>query len=206
MAKFDALFRNEVIMMRRLWVTGYRSYELNVFKDDDPKVKVIKDVLSRELRSRLEESDDEFWLITGPQLGVEQWSAEVALDLKAIFPQLKVSIMMPFTEFGQQWNENNQAKLENLQSKVDFSASVSDHPYQLPQQLRAFQHFMLTHTDEALLIYDPDHEGKEKYDYQAIQRYAESNEYSYRLIDFDELQEAAIEWQERQAEAENDKF
>ena len=193
-------------MMRRLWVTGYRRYELNVFKDDDPKVKVIKDVLSRELRSRLEESDDEFWLITGPQLGVEQWSAEVALDLKAIFPQLKVSIMMPFTEFGQQWNENNQAKLENLQSKVDFSASVSDHPYQSPQQLRVFQHFMLTHTDEALLIYDPDHEGKEKYDYQAIQRYAESNEYSYRLIDFDELQEAAIEWQERQAEAENDKF
>lgn len=193
-------------MMRRLWVTGYRSYELNVFKDDDPKVKVIKDVLSRELRSRLEESDDEFWLITGPQLGVEQWSAEVALDLKATFPQLKVSIMMPFTEFGQQWNENNQAKLENLQSRVDFSVSVSDHPYQSPQQLRAFQHFMLTHTDEALLIYDPDHEGKEKYDYQAIQRFAESNEYSYRLIDFDELQEAAIEWQERQAEAENDKF
>lgn len=193
-------------MMRRLWVTGYRSYELNVFKDDDPKVKVIKDVLSRELRSRLEESDDEFWLITGPQLGVEQWSAEVALDLKATFPQLKVSIMMPFTEFGQQWNENNQAKLENLQSRVDFSVSVSDHPYQSPKQLRAFQHFMLTHTDEALLIYDPDHEGKEKYDYQAIQRFAESNEYSYRLIDFDELQEAAIEWQERQAEAENDKF
>ena len=106
-------------MMRRLWVTGYRSYELNVFKDDDPKVKVIKDVLSRELRSRLEESDDEFWLITGPQLGVEQWSAEVALDLKATFSQLKVSILMPFTEFGQQWNENNQAKLENLQSRVD---------------------------------------------------------------------------------------
>jgi uncharacterized phage-like protein YoqJ len=193
-------------MMRRLWVTGYRSYELNVFKDDDPKVKVIKDVLSRELRSRLEESDDEFWLITGPQLGVEQWSAEVALDLKATFSQLKVSILMPFTEFGQQWNENNQAKLENLQSRVDFSAIVSDHPYQSPQQLRAFQRFMLTHTDEALLIYDPDHEGKEKYDYQAIQRYAESNEYLYRLIDFDELQEAAIEWQERQAEAENDKF
>lgn len=193
-------------MMRRLWVTGYRSYELNVFKDDDPKVKVIKDVLSRELKSRLEESNDEFWLITGPQLGVEQWSAEVALELKATFPQLKVSIMLPFTEFGQQWNENNQAKLENLQSRVDFSASVSDHPYQSPQQLRTFQRFMLTHTDEALLIYDPDHEGKEKYDYQAIQRYAESNEYSYRLIDFDELQEAAIEWQERQAEAENDKF
>ena len=167
---------------------------------------MIKDVLSRELKSRLEESDDEFWLITGPQLGVEQWSAEVALELKETFPQLKVSVMLPFTEFGQQWNENNQTKLQNLQSRVDFSASVSDHPYQSPQQLRAFQRFMLTHTDEALLIYDPDHEGKEKYDYQAIQRFAESNDYPYRLIDFDELQEAAIEWQERQAEAEDDKF
>ena len=116
-------------------------------------------------------------------------------------------MMLPFTEFGQQWNENNQAKLANLQSAVDFSASVSDHPYQSPQQLRAFQHFMLTHTDEALLLYDPDHEGKEKYDYQAIQKYQADHDYFYRLIDFDELQEAAIEWQEHQREAEEaDKF
>ena len=193
--------------MRRLWITGYRSYELNVFKDDDPKAAVIKDVLSRELKARLEESDEEFWLITGPQLGTEQWAIEVALKLKDDYPQLKVSMMQPFTEFGQQWNENNQAKLANLQSAVDFSASVSDHPYQSPQQLRAFQQFMLTHTDEALLLYDPDHEGKEKYDYQAIQKYQANHDYSYRLIDFDELQEAAIEWQERQREAgEADKF
>ena len=41
--------------MHRLWITGYRSYELNVFKDDDPKVAVIKEVLSRELKARLEE-------------------------------------------------------------------------------------------------------------------------------------------------------
>ena len=54
--------------MRRLWITGYRSYELNVFKDDDPKVAVIKDVLSRELKARLGESDEEFWLITGAQV------------------------------------------------------------------------------------------------------------------------------------------
>lgn len=193
--------------MRRLWITGYRSYELNVFKDDDPKLAVIKDVITRELKMHLEESDEEFWLITGPQLGTEQWALECAIELKKDYPQLKVSMMMPFTEFGQQWNESNQAKLANLSSAVDFSASVSDHPYQSPQQLRAFQHFMLTHTDEALLIYDPDHEGKGKYDYQAIQRFSENHDYPYRLIDFDELQEAAVEWQERQRDAaENDDF
>ena len=26
----------------RLWVTGYRSYELGTFGDKDPKIKVIK--------------------------------------------------------------------------------------------------------------------------------------------------------------------
>ena len=31
--------------MRRLWITGYRSYELSTFRDDDPKITVIKHVL-----------------------------------------------------------------------------------------------------------------------------------------------------------------
>ena len=42
---------------------------------------------------------------------------------------------------------------------------------------------------------------------QTIQKYQANHDYSYRLIDFDELQEAAIEWQERQREMEEaDKF
>lgn len=28
--------------MQRLWVTGYRSYELSVFGENDEKLKVIK--------------------------------------------------------------------------------------------------------------------------------------------------------------------
>ena len=71
--------------MRRLWLTGYRSYELNAFQDDDPKVAVVKRVLTQRLTSLLEEDDDEFWVITGPQLGVEQWGAAVALELKKAF-------------------------------------------------------------------------------------------------------------------------
>lgn len=186
--------------MRRLWITGYRSYELNVFKDDDPKVAVIKSVIQQELRQRLAEADDEFWLITGPQLGVEQWALEVGLELQTEFKQLKLSMMLPFTEFGQQWNENNQAKLANLRERVDFAASTSDHPYQSPQQLRAYQHFMLTHTDSCLMVYDPEHAGKPKYDYAAAKKFSAEGQYQVRLLDFDELQEAANEWEERERE------
>lgn len=94
--------------MRRLWVTGYRSYELNVFKEDDPKVQVIKKVLTDYLKNYLEEDEEECWLISGPQMGVERWALECGLDLKDDYPQLRLALMEPYTEFDQRWNEGNQ--------------------------------------------------------------------------------------------------
>ena len=186
--------------MRRLWLTGYRSYELNAFQDDDPKAAVVKRVLTQRLTSLLEEDDDEFWVITGPQLGVEQWGAAVALELKKNFRQLKVAMMLPFADFGQQWNTTNRDRLLNLRDRVDFAREVTTKPYESPEQLRLYQRFMLDHTDSMLMVYDPDHPGKPKYDYELAQKYGDQQDYPVDLVDFDELQEAAIEWGEEQRE------
>ena len=94
--------------MQRLWVTGYRSYELNIFNEKDPKITVIKYVISNYLESFLE-NDNLDWVITGANLGVEQWSIQAALDLKKDYP-LRVSMMTPYEEFASRWNENNQEK------------------------------------------------------------------------------------------------
>lgn len=186
--------------MRRLWLTGYRSYELNAFQDDDPKAAVVKRVLTQRLTSLLEEDDDEFWVITGPQLGVEQWGAAVALELKKNFRQLKVAMMLPFADFGQQWNATNRDRLLNLRDRVDFAREVTTKPYESPEQLRLYQRFMLDHTDSMLMVYDPDHPGKPKYDYELAHKYGDQQDYLVDLVDFDELQEAAIEWGEEQRE------
>ncbi|WP_278930412.1 DUF1273 domain-containing protein [Limosilactobacillus oris] len=186
--------------MRRLWLTGYRSYELNAFQDDDPKAAVVKRVLTQRLTSLLEEDDDEFWVITGPQLGVEQWGAAVALELKKNFRQLKVAMMLPFADFGQQWNATNRDRLLNLRDRVDFAREVTTKPYESPEQLRLYQRFMLDHTDSMLMVYDPDHPGKPKYDYELAQKYGDQQDYPVDLVDLDELQEAAIEWGEEQRE------
>lgn len=58
---------------KRLWVTGYRAYELNVFGSNDPKLKVLKTSLKNTLMQFLDEGLE--WLITGGQLGVEQWGS-----------------------------------------------------------------------------------------------------------------------------------
>ena len=62
---------------------------------------------------------------------------------------------------------------------------------------------MLDHTDEATLIYDPEYPGKPKYDYQAVQQYAENHDYPVTMFDMDNLQDAANEFQENLATKNN---
>ena len=188
--------------MKRLWTTGYRAYELGVFDEKNPKVAVIKDVLQKQLRYQLDSTSEDFWLITGPQMGVERWSIESALTIKVDYPQLKIALMEPYADFAARWNENNQARLAAIKAQVDFAGRVSEKKYESPEQLRAYQNFMLHYTDGALLIYDPEREGKTVWDWRAINRYREQNaDYSMRMIDFDELQEATEEYSERLREA-----
>ena len=59
--------------MKRLWVTGYRSYELSIFSDKDPKLTVIKYTLTNYFKSLLEEGKID-WIISGANLGIEQWA------------------------------------------------------------------------------------------------------------------------------------
>jgi len=177
-------------------MSGYRSYELNVFSDQDDKLKVIKYALTSYLTEQIEDGVD--WLITGGQLGVEQWCAEVGLELKKTYPELKVAMMLPYAKFGGRWNETNQAKLQALLASVDFHAAVSKQTYENPQQLKNYQEFMITHTDGAALVYDPDNPGKPTYDYDIIQSFNEEHPYPLTIIDFDWLQESANEYAEKQ--------
>ncbi|MEJ6400614.1 DUF1273 domain-containing protein [Nicoliella lavandulae] len=183
--------------MKRLWITGYRSYELGIFNPNDPKLIIIKMVLRAQLIQAIESGYE--WFITGAQMGIEQWAVEVANELKKEYPnEFQIAVMLPFSEFGNQWNENNQAKLGQVKVMADFTANVSNQPYQSPQQLRNYQEFMLKHTDGALMIYDEEKQGKSQYDYQLINQFMAHHEYDLKTVDFDDLQEAADEYQENQ--------
>lgn len=104
--------------MQRIWISGYRSYELGTFGDKDPKITVIKYAIKQRLTNLLEEGQLD-WVITGANLGVEQWSAEVALELRQDY-NLRLAVMLPYLDFGSRWSENNQLKLQNLKNQADF--------------------------------------------------------------------------------------
>lgn len=186
--------------MTRLWVSGYRAYELGVFKNDDPKVTIIKYALKAEIIRQLEQGVD--WIITGPQLGIEQWTIEVVNELKSEYA-VQVAMMAPYLNIEKNWNAEKQAQLAQLKTQVDYYASVSAHEYQNPSQLKGYQTFMLSHTDGALLIYDPEFEGKTKYDYYAITNYQNGEDYPWQAVSFDDLQEYALVYGEEQESDKN---
>lgn len=185
----------------RLWVSGYRSWELNVYGDQDPKLTVIKYALKSQLQSFLDVGMN--WVITGGELGIEQWAIDTALTLKPANPSLRVAMMLPYQEFGHQWNEANQAQLATRQTKVDFAGLTSHAPYNNPRQLSGYNRFMAQHTDAALFIYDLDFPGKPAFAYEAAKAEAARRaDYELRLVSMDDLEEAAREYGETQ----NDHF
>ena len=62
--------------MTSLLVTGYKSFELGIFKDKDPKVTIIKKAIKRDFKRFLDDGVD--WMIFTGNLGFEFWALEVA--------------------------------------------------------------------------------------------------------------------------------
>ena len=169
-----------------IYFSGYRSFELGVFKENDPKVAVIKKVLKREIQQLAEEGLE--WIIVSGNLGVELWATEIVAELKLDYPELHLGIIYPFMAFGSNWNENNQEKKRLAEQLSDYVEAVSHQPYQSPNQLRNHPRFLLEHTDGCLLIYDEEFPGKTQYFLRDAEKYQEEHPYEIRLISMDDLQ------------------
>lgn len=172
--------------LKVMYISGYRSFELGVFKENDPKITVIKKVLKKEIQQLVEEGLE--WVLTSGNLGIETWVTEVVAELKQEYPELKLGIIYPFKEFGNNWNENNQEKLRMTEQLADYVEAVSHQAYQSPSQLRNHTRFLLDHTDGCLLIYDPEFPGKTQYFLKEAQTYQQDHSYEIRLFSMDDLQ------------------
>jgi uncharacterized phage-like protein YoqJ len=175
-------------MRKAVLVLGYKAHELGVFKDDDPKIPVIKKAITQKVLSYLDEGYD--WFVLGGNLGFEFWSYEVLQELKATdYPQINTAVIMPFRTHGQQWNENNQAKLQKLLA-ADYVEFAYD-KYENPIQFRTYNDFLLQNTSACIMFYDEEHETNLKYLYKQIK---DRDNYELSQIRFDDLQSLLEDW------------
>ncbi|WP_071459925.1 DUF1273 domain-containing protein [Bacillus massilinigeriensis] len=178
-------------MVKVAAVSGYKAYELGIYKPDDPASRYIKAALYKQIESLIEEGLQ--WVVISGQPGVELWAAEAVFELQNLYPELKLSIITPFLNQEEKWSDKNKEWYESILYCSDHVDSVTRKPYEKPWQLKAANEFIVKKTDALILLYDMEKEGTPKYLYEAAKKHQENTKYDIRLIGFYDLQQLVEE-------------
>lgn len=183
-------------LVRKIYFSGYRSYEMGIFTLKDERIPFIKKAIRQRLLAELDQGLE--WLLISGQLGAEMWAGQEALNLRQDYKQLKLAMIMPYMDIESRWKEENQALFYQLKDQVDYAAYTSTSPYSHPGQLQANQAFLIRHSTKALLLYDRAYPGKCQHVYDLIVKRQATKPYELELISMMDLQDLVDEDQWRQ--------
>ncbi|MGM9923395.1 MAG: DUF1273 domain-containing protein [Bacillus sp. (in: firmicutes)] len=174
-------------MLKILFITGYKNFELGIFNNSAKEADLIKKVIGKRLIPFIEEGLE--WVVITGQLGVELWAGEAVLHLQERYPELQLAVITPFLNQDSKWNDKNKEYYQYIVSQADFVDSISKEPYVSPMQFKNRDRFLLEKTDGMLVVYDEEQEGSVKYFLREAERYQQKNEYQIIQMDFYELQQ-----------------
>ena len=168
-------------------VSGYKAFELGIFKQGHPSITYIKKAIRKSLEGLVEEGVE--WVVISGALGTELWAAEVVYDMQERDGiDLKVAVITPFLNQEEKWSEQNKEWYESVLAQADFIDSVSRKPYEKPWQLRLKNQFIIEKSDVLLLFYDVEKEGSPKFLLEYAKKYQKEQDYEIRFIQFYDLQ------------------
>ncbi|WP_373895406.1 SLOG family protein [Virgibacillus sp. CBA3643] len=150
--------------MRILTVTGYKPMELNIFKEDDPRIAFIKAAIEKRLIDFLEEGLE--WVLISGQMGVELWTAEIVLDLKETY-DVNIAIFPPFENQESRWPEELQEKYQELTTVCDFYKPIYHGDYKGAYQFKAKNMWLVDKSDGCLMLMDDEFPGSNRFFHEA---------------------------------------
>ncbi|MBM4762076.1 DUF1273 domain-containing protein [Bacillus sp. B15-48] len=167
-------------------ISGYKAYELGVYKQNHPAVKYIKKAVLKQLAPLLEEGLE--WVVISGQPGVELWAAEVVFELQQTNLELKLSVLIPFLNQEEKWIDTTKEWYESILAQADHVDSISKRQYESPMQLKAANQFLVQKSDVLVLLYDHEREGSPRFILEAAKARQTREDYDIRLISFNDLQ------------------
>lgn len=178
--------------MKNLLVTGYRAHELGIFNRKHPGIEYIRKAIAAKLIPLVEEGLE--WVITPGSYGVDLWACETVIELKKVYPDLKLSILAAYANPDEKWNEGRKEHYQEVLRGVDYYGFVSKQPYSGVWQLKARDELLLRKTDGILLVYDEEAgEGSPRFFKERALRKQAAEGYGYIAIGSDEIQSIAEE-------------
>ncbi|MDA1475424.1 DUF1273 domain-containing protein [Bacillus changyiensis] len=171
--------------MKVLAVTGYKPYEIGIFKQDDQALFYIKKALENRILTLLDEGLE--WILISGQLGTEIWAAETVFSLQEEHPELKVAVITPFTCQEKNWNEVNKERYHAVLAQSDYTESLTNRPYESPLQFKQKNRFFIEKSNALLILYDEEIEGSPIYMMNEAKKAQEKRDYPIFTITMDDL-------------------
>ncbi|MCI8388968.1 MAG: DUF1273 domain-containing protein [Clostridiales bacterium] len=99
--------------------TGHRPQSLPFgFRENDPRCTALKQALRSEIIHMIEDNGVTYF-ISGMALGVDTYAAEIVLDLKAVYPEIKLECAIPCKAQREKWSQNAQSRYLEIISNSD---------------------------------------------------------------------------------------
>lgn len=183
-------------MGKVVFVTGYKAHELGIFDQNHEGIKYIKKALQVRLLTLLDEGME--WVLITGQPGVELWAAQVIFDLQEEYPNLKLGVLLPYLNQEEKWKDSVKELYEEILLQADYVEAISKKPYEGPWQLKLKNQFIVSKSDEMLILYDDEKDGSPKYSWFEGKKKQGKQDYPIHQITFWDLQSLIDEaqWEE----------
>src|SRR5699024_5509962 len=165
--------------MKVLTVTGYKSMELNLFQESDPRIKFIKGAIKKRLIPFLEEGVE--WVIVSGQSGVEMWAAEVVCKLQAVSP-IRLGVAAPCSNQDARWPDTLKAMYHHLLQVCDYTQPIYEDDSKGRYQFQPKNKWFVSKSDGCLILMDEELPGSNRFFYREAKRAAEAGDYNIYLI------------------------
>lgn len=129
--------------------TGHRPNKLGGYNENNPIAKRVKDTLRTVIQNAIDKGYTHF--ISGGALGVDQWAAEIVLDLKSRGATLTIAV--PHRGYGSNWTPQSKRRYEDIISRADEVIYLSQEEYS-PVLMQKRNEWMVDHSDVVIAVWD----------------------------------------------------
>lgn len=161
--------------------SGHRPEKLP-HKGDENSLAVsrLKSILYKEIYDSVEEGYTIF--ITGLARGIDNWAADMVIELKLKNPEIRLVCVKPYEDYGENWKGFDKWNLSHILEKADEVVSVCESFQKNCMKLR--NEYMVNHASKLIAVVSNYRSGTG----QTI-RYAQKQGLDVRIIDIDENSE-----------------
>ena len=130
--------------MHRVCFTGHRPEKLNITE------RKVKCALLSEITRAVQDGFNVF--ISGMARGVDIWAADIVLELRETFPNIKLICAIPYKGFEKQWSNKWQKQYSEIVSRADLVKFICPKFSYSSYQIR--NEWMVNHSARVIAVWN----------------------------------------------------